>query len=129
MTYVQHDLNKTLDYGSMAHSLEVRSPFLNHHLVEYALSVPANVVGRKQILKNMLQRMGFDHSFTDRQKMGFSLYTSPPNLDALQTEAYRWCINEGWLRLIGDPGRRDMMYLKASAFGFKRWWETWRDLL
>lgn len=127
MTYVQHDLNKTLDFASMAHSLEVRSPFLDHRLVEAALSIPQEKIGRKQILKNMLQRMGFSREFTDRPKMGFSLYTPVPNLNELQTEAYQWCLNEKYLQLMHEPNKRDLMYLKASAFGFKQWWEVWKN--
>lgn len=127
MTYIQFDLNKTLDFAAMAHSLEVRSPFLDHRLVEMALSMTPEQIGRKEILKAMLRGMGFSRSFTDRSKMGFSLYVQPTGLDKLQTEAYSWCVNEGWLGLISEPGKRDMMYLKASAFGFKQWVEVWEN--
>lgn len=125
MTYVQHDLNKTLDFASMAHSLEVRNPFLDHRLVEMALSQPQEQVGRKRLLKSMLNRIGFGKWFTDRPKMGFTLYTKPLRWEELQNEAYDWCIREGWLRLLAPPGKRDLMYLRASAFGFKMWWEIW----
>jgi asparagine synthase (glutamine-hydrolysing) len=125
MTYIQYDLNKTLDFASMAHSLEVRSPFLDHRLVEVALSIPADVHGRKDILKRMLHNLGFSKEYTGRAKMGFSLYTQPDGLDTLQREAYEWCIKNKWLRLTGYPSKRDLMYLRASAFGFKCWWETW----
>ena len=35
-----------VDKLSMAHSVEVRAPFLNWRLAEYALSLPGNVRGR-----------------------------------------------------------------------------------
>jgi asparagine synthase (glutamine-hydrolysing) len=125
-TYVQHDLNKTLDFASMAHSLEVRNPFLDHRLVEMALSLSPEQIGRKQILKNMLQRIGFSKEFTDRPKLGFSLYTKPLNWQELQDEAFKWCVDNRWLVLNTAPGKRDLMYLKASAFGFKQWLYMWQ---
>jgi asparagine synthase (glutamine-hydrolysing) len=54
-TYLPGDLMVKADRMSMAHGLEVRSPFLDHQLVEYASTIPADqsIKGRsgKQILK------------------------------------------------------------------------------
>lgn len=38
--YTQNQLLRDIDAVSMAHSLEVRVPFLDHHIVELALSLP-----------------------------------------------------------------------------------------
>ena len=124
MTYVQHDLNRTLDFASMAHSLEVRSPFLDHRLVEAALSKPQSEIGRKKHLKEILKGFGFNEQFINRPKMGFSLYKKPVNYDV--DGAYNWCIKNGWLK-NGNYSPRDVMYLKASAFSFKIWWETFKN--
>ena len=126
-TYVQHDLNRTLDFASMCHSLEVRSPFLDYRLVEMALSIPKKEMGRKDILKRMLRSFGFDDLFLNRPKMGFSLYVKPANLGALQQQALKFCIGNGYLQLPGKINRRDEMYLEAAALGFYYWWETFKD--
>ncbi len=56
--YLMFDLNKTLDFASMCHSVEVRVPYLDHELVEAALSIPMDKhiwrLGNKTILKEML---------------------------------------------------------------------------
>ena len=124
-TYIQYDLNKSLDFAAMCHSLEVRSPFLDHRLVEAALSIPQVKHGRKQILKNMLKRQGFGDRFLNRPKMGFSLYKSPLQYDKLKDESYLWCIDNGFLP-GGAYSKRDFMYLKASAAGFYCWYQTWK---
>jgi asparagine synthase (glutamine-hydrolysing) len=122
--YVQHDLNKTLDFASMAHGLEVRSPFLNHKLVEAALSTPKEKIGRKQILKDILKEFGFNNAFLNRPKQGFSLYQKPTNYDV--DGAFTWAVKNGWLKNQNYSGR-DLLYLKASAFSFKIWWETFKE--
>jgi asparagine synthase (glutamine-hydrolysing) len=123
-TYVQHDLNKTLDFASMAWGLEVRAPFLDHRLVEAALSKPQADIGRKALLKQMLREQGFDDRFLNRPKMGFTLYQKPVNYDV--DKAYKWCVLNGWLK-DGKYSPRDLQYLKASAFSFRIWWETYKN--
>ncbi|MBI5366002.1 MAG: asparagine synthase (glutamine-hydrolyzing) [Planctomycetes bacterium] len=40
LTYLPYDLLVKMDVATMANSLEARCPFLDHHLVEFALAVP-----------------------------------------------------------------------------------------
>jgi asparagine synthase (glutamine-hydrolysing) len=135
MTYVAFDLNKTLDFASMCHGLEVRSPFLNHHLVEKALSIPkekhlSQRFGHKSILKTMLSNMGFDDAFLKRQKLGFSLHNPPTDLEALKKDAYDWAKKEGFVNL--DESQflpRDWNYTLSSAIGFKAFWDVWKEKL
>jgi asparagine synthase (glutamine-hydrolysing) len=42
--YTRNVLLRDTDSMSMAHGLEVRVPYLDHHLVEYVLSLPPHVV-------------------------------------------------------------------------------------
>ncbi|MDA9676952.1 asparagine synthase-related protein, partial [bacterium] len=62
-----------IDRTSMANSLEVRSPFVDHRLAEYMLSCKLNnniLENPKQQLKTFLNE-DFSLDFTDRSKMGF----------------------------------------------------------
>jgi len=62
-----------VDRTSMANSLEVRSPFVDHKLIEYIYSHEESyhdINNPKSILKNYLS-MDFDKSFLNRKKMGF----------------------------------------------------------
>ena len=128
-SYVQFDLNKTLDFASMCHGLEVRSPFLDHELVEMALSLPESEhrgQGNKTILKRMLWAKGFDRHFTDRPKQGFSLFKQPDNFDKCVSLAWDWVQKEGYLDLEGKTlNGRDELYLKRSALGFYYWFKVW----
>ena len=40
MTYLPNDLLVKVDIATMANSLEARSPFLDHHVIEFAASLP-----------------------------------------------------------------------------------------
>jgi asparagine synthetase B (glutamine-hydrolysing) len=128
-TYVQFDLNKTLDFASMCHGLEVRSPFLDHRLVEKALSIPESVHrknGNKSILKSLLARMGFDSKFINRPKEGFCLHRQPERMDELITKAWNWVHENGFLKvnhLTLSP--RDRKYLEMSTLGFYYWFKCW----
>ena len=68
-------LNKS-DRMSMAHSLEVRPPFLDHRIVEFAASLPASLKIRgseqKVILKELM-RDKLPTSVLRRKKVGFDI--------------------------------------------------------
>ena len=71
--YLMEQMMLKVDRTSMANSLEVRSPFVDHRLLEYMLSVDEQSYiskSQKQILKNILSK-DFDSSFLNRKKMGF----------------------------------------------------------
>jgi asparagine synthase (glutamine-hydrolysing) len=65
------------DRVSMAHGLESRVPFLDHHLVEFAATIPADIKFKNGELKRLLPlafRDKFPHSILDRKdKMGFPI--------------------------------------------------------
>ena len=64
-----------VDIASMAHSLEVRSPFLDSDVIEFGLSLPENQrVGRfgKILLKNLAAQY-LPRDLIDRPKMGFGI--------------------------------------------------------
>ena len=62
-----------IDRTSMANSLEIRSPFVDHKLVEYIMSTKSSYIdlnNSKNILKNYLSQ-DFSNEFINRNKQGF----------------------------------------------------------
>ena len=76
MTYLPNDLLVKVDIASMAVSLEARSPFLDHHVIEFAASLPAGLKLRglttKYVLKRALKKLLPAENLT-RAKMGFGV--------------------------------------------------------
>jgi asparagine synthase (glutamine-hydrolysing) len=76
MTYLPNDLLVKVDIASMAVSLEARSPFLDHHVIEFAASLPSSLKLRglttKYLLKKTLRRLLPSENLT-RPKMGFGV--------------------------------------------------------
>jgi asparagine synthase (glutamine-hydrolysing) len=76
MTYLPNDLLVKVDIATMAVSLEARSPFLDHHVIEFAASLPENLKLRrltgKYLLKKVLRKLLPSENLT-RRKMGFGV--------------------------------------------------------
>ncbi len=75
-TYLPCDLMTKVDIATMAHSLECRQPFLDHRLVELALSLPLSWQFRRLRGKCMLRRAfagALPRSVFRRAKMGFGV--------------------------------------------------------
>lgn len=75
-TYLPDDLLTKVDRASMAHAVEVRSPFLDHHLVEFAARIPARYKYRRGTKKWLLKRSCEDllpEAVSDRSKQGFGI--------------------------------------------------------
>lgn len=75
-TYLSDDLLVKVDRASMAHSLEVRSPFLDHEVVEFAARVPVAYKWRRGEKKWLLKRAFADDlpdEVLHRSKQGFGL--------------------------------------------------------
>jgi asparagine synthase (glutamine-hydrolysing) len=76
-TYLPEDILFKVDIASMANSLECRSPFLDHKLIEFAATLPGGYklspTGRhKHILKEAFADW-LPQGFMDRPKKGFSV--------------------------------------------------------
>ena len=62
------------DRTSMAHSLEVRVPFLDHHVVEYCARIPADLKVRRLQTKYILKRAAegiVPRQIIHKRKLGF----------------------------------------------------------
>lgn len=96
-TYMQNVLLRDTDQMSMAHALEVRVPFLDYRLVEFALSLNDNAkfpVTPKKLLADSFHDFLPDEIFS-RKKMGFVMPWE------------HWMKNE----------LRDLCYLSLKRFG------------
>lgn len=75
-TYLVGDINTKVDRASMAHSLEVREPLMDHPLVEWIASLPSHLKVRrgesKFLLKKSMEQY-LPHALMYRPKMGFSV--------------------------------------------------------
>ena len=75
-TYLVGDINTKVDRASMAHSLEVREPLMDHELVEWVASLPSDLKIRgqegKYLLKKSMEPLLPDEVLY-RPKMGFAV--------------------------------------------------------
>ncbi|MGE0132772.1 MAG: asparagine synthase (glutamine-hydrolyzing) [Blastocatellales bacterium] len=76
MSYLPFDLLVKVDITSMANSLEARSPFLDHEVMEFAARLPVEIKFRGGRLKHLLKRAFADllpPENVNRRKMGFGV--------------------------------------------------------
>ena len=108
-TYLPGDLLLKVDRMSMAHALEVRSPLLDHHVHEYAASLPGRLKLRgsttKWLLKRLAERRGLPDHLVNRRKQGFGI----PIGEWFRGELRPWI--EGILR---DPATRARGYFHPA---------------
>ena len=75
-TYLVGDINTKVDRASMAHSLEVREPLMDHKLVEWVATLPSDLKLRGSNGKHVFKKALEPHLPNDvlyRPKMGFSV--------------------------------------------------------
>jgi asparagine synthase (glutamine-hydrolysing) len=74
--YLQSDILPKLDRMSMAHALEVRPPYLDHRIVEFAASLPQKYKVRGLTLKYLLRELmrgKLPERIIRRKKMGLDI--------------------------------------------------------
>ena len=117
--YLPNDILTKVDRMSMAHGLEVRAPFLQRAVAEFALALPDHLrcaaTGRPKRLLRELARRTYDSEIADAPKQGFSI------------PVHRWL--RGPLRemadgLLAEPALRAIDELDASAVR-----QVWREHL
>jgi len=143
MNYLPNDLLVKVDIASMAVSLEARSPFLDHHVIEFAASLPENYKVRglttkyilKRVLKGLLPqenlvrpKMGFGvpvgHWFRN-QMQGFVrevlLSESATRRNLFKPEAVRYMVDEH------TEGRQDFAHQLWSLLMLELWYRRFID--
>jgi asparagine synthase (glutamine-hydrolysing) len=74
--FLQDDILNKVDRMSMAHSLEVRPPFLDHRIVEFSASLPTSLKiqgSRQKIVLKELMKNRLPETILRRKKVGFDI--------------------------------------------------------
>ena len=109
-TYLTADILAKVDRMSMATSLEVRVPMLDHEFVEYAAALPIEWKfrnnTRKYILKKLAERLRVPSELLHRRKQGFQL----PLVEWMRKE-----LKEQFFRVLLEPRTLQRGYFKPAA--------------
>jgi asparagine synthase (glutamine-hydrolysing) len=137
--YLPNDMLVKVDRASMAHSLEVRVPFLDHELIELVAKMPENLklnkIGHRKFALKSIMRGRLPKRILRKRKLGFNvpinMWIQGPLrelvLDVLSPHALKrigildpkrveWVINQH-LR-----GKRDLGYQIWSLLILMTWW-------
>jgi len=109
------DMLHYFDRASMAHSLEVRVPFLDHELVEYCATIPSELKVRRLTTKYVLKQAArgiVPDRIIDKRKIGFFRGAS-----------------HGWIRSQFDGAIKDYLFAPSPAYAELLERETVEELL
>ena len=76
--FLSDNILTKVDHTSMAHAVEVRPPFLDHRIVEFAGSLPAGMKiqgSRQKVILRNLMRGKLSPAILNRKKIGFDIPT------------------------------------------------------
>ncbi|MCM4167337.1 Asparagine synthetase [glutamine-hydrolyzing] 1 [Arenibacter antarcticus] len=111
--WLENDSNVKVDRASMAYSVEVRSPFLDYRIVEFARSLPISFRyqknNRKRILRDILEEY-IPKSVFNQPKKGFSV----PLGDWIAVE-----LKDEVLRILSDEFLNTVPNLDVSKFKYQ----------
>ncbi len=100
--WLENDSNVKVDRASMAYSVEVRSPFMDHRIIELARSLPVSYRYRKgrkkRILRDILSEYIPEKLF-DQPKSGFSIPLAQWIRTDLKTE-FQQTLNDDFLQRV-----------------------------
>jgi len=138
-----NDMLTKVDMMSMTNSLEVRTPFLDHHLVDYVNSLPSdykvNKQGRKQILVEAFKDR-LPESVYKRTKKGFEIPLENWLSDNIDEMMSSHIFSKAYIEKQGlfsysfiDEFRKnwknkrytDSIYLIWTLLIFQNWWDKY----
>jgi asparagine synthase (glutamine-hydrolysing) len=116
LTYLPDDLLVLGDRMSMAHSLEVRAPFLDHELLEFAATIPSHLklrgMTKKYLLKQAFAPL-LPAEVLTRKKKGFSIPLAVWFRGALKPFLLDW-LGEARIKRLGVFDERAVAALIAE---------------
>lgn len=131
-TFMGELILKKVDRASMAHSLEVRVPFLDHELAEWLFALPEQAYFQKGVQKPLLRGMlqpYVPESILQRPKQGFV----GPDAFYMDFNLYRKTLTGG--RLLNDgvikPAFVEQLLFSKDhwrlwkLFVLEHWWRVW----
>ena len=142
--YLQDDILVKVDRASMANSLEVRAPFLDYQLVEFAARISPTyklhgLLGTKYILKRALRGL-LPKDIIHRRKAGFMIPLAQwlagdlrPLVEELCSESAlraEGLFDPAWVRQMLDDhfsGRRDYRKMIWALLTFRVWQQHYGD--
>ncbi len=110
-TYLVGDILTKVDRASMAHSLEVRVPLLDHEFIEWVSGIPSTLKLKGQEGKHILKSALEPHLTKDilyRKKMGFSIPLAKWFRGPLKDKLYASLFDGG----LAETGMFDNSYLE-----------------
>jgi asparagine synthase (glutamine-hydrolysing) len=138
-----NDMLTKIDISTMSHGQEARNPFLDHKLVEFALSLPAHYKitrnSRKKILYDTFKEL-IPSKILSRQKKGFEIPVRSLIIKCLDETVNKKLLNREFLisqglfnpveihKLITKFYSSDPSDTHASLWGliiFQHWWEKY----
>lgn len=140
-TYLMDNVLVKVDRASMAQSLEVRAPFLDHKLVDFVLSLPYAYKYKRFASKILLKQLMEDKlpsKIIKRKKKGFGI----PLAKWLREDLQGWChevLSEAHINNVGlfdyqtiqalmdqhFSGRRDVHKQLWTLIVFQLWYDRW----
>jgi asparagine synthase (glutamine-hydrolysing) len=143
-TYLVDDLLVKMDRASMAHSLEVRVPFLDPLVAEFGLALPARLkvrgFAKKRLLKRAVEPL-LPREVMHGRKRGFSMPAAawlrgelePFARDVLSPATVRrhgFFRPEAVTRILDDhvAGREDLSRQLWGLLAFTLWHERWASV-
>jgi asparagine synthase (glutamine-hydrolysing) len=141
VTYLPGDILHKVDRATMSASLEGREPFLDHHIIEWAASLPINYKyskgTKKRILKDIVHRYVPKDSM-ERQKAGFGIPLTTWMQNELRTLIEKYLSDEfvkgqqifqplevARIRNAFFSGRIELSENVWYILMFQMWYEKW----
>lgn len=136
-TYLADDLLVKVDRMSMANSLEVRCPFLDHNLIEFMTTVPADLkirgINKKILLKKYCENK-LPKELIHRKKHGFSVPLAELLRDPLRPLIEDLLVRKDSIEFISHENIKTMIsshFQKQGDFSKQIWvllvLAIWRD--
>ena len=129
-----------MDRIGMAHSIEIRNPFLDYNFIDYSLSIPYSFKSKnktpKYILKKSLESV-LPKEILYRKKMGFCVPLREWSQDIIITniedELKQFCKNNDYfseeglrqqIRMMKD-GKKDYTNNLWTIYFIMQWFKKW----